>query len=116
MSYKINNTALTYSIKQPYESGISNNFSVNLTEDDEYEYDYEDSVSNFPLEELIPVALVYGLTLVLGVVGNALVIFSTVRYQRMQTVTNIFLTSLASADLLLVLLCVPIKVSNQLIN
>ena len=80
-----------------------------------YHYDYDESISNIPLGELIPVAIVYGLTLILGVIGNALVIFSICRYRRMQTVTNIFLTSLASADLLLVLLCVPIKVSPSCI-
>ena len=75
-----------------------------------YEYDYDTSVSTLPIAELVAVALVYGLTLLLGVLGNALVIFSILRYRRMQTVTNIFLTSLASADLMLVILCVPIKV------
>ena len=85
--------------------------AANSTDDpEEYDYDYDVSVNTFNLEELIPVALVYGLTLLLGVIGNALVIFSIARYRRMQTVTNIFLTSLASADLLLVMLCVPIKV------
>ncbi len=76
-----------------------------------YIYDYDESVSNIPMEEFIPVALVYGLTLAIGVVGNFLVIFSIARYRRMQNVTNIFLTSLSSADLLLILICVPIKVS-----
>ena len=82
----------------------------------DYDYDFQDSVSTIPLSELIPVALVYGLTLVLGVTGNALVIFSILRYRRMQSVTNIFLTSLATADLLLVLLCVPIKVTLVILN
>ena len=75
-----------------------------------YSYDYEDSVNNIPLEEFIPVAIVYGLTLLLGIIGNVLVIFSISRYRRMQNVTNIFLVSLSSADLILVIICVPIKV------
>ncbi|KAH3696739.1 QRFP-like peptide receptor [Dreissena polymorpha] len=70
--------------------------------------DYEIN-SSPPLEELLSVSIVYGLTLLLGVVGNILVIFSVTRYQQMVTTTNTFLLSLASADLLLVLICVPVK-------
>ncbi len=81
-----------------------------------YMYDYDDSINNIPMEEFIPVALVYGLTLAIGVVGNFLVIFSIARYRRMQNVTNIFLTSLSSADLLLILICVPIKVSAKFLS
>ena len=77
---------------------------------DDYDYDYDASVASMPLAEVLPVGVIYGLTLLLGVVGNGLVIFSIVRYRRMQSVTNIFLTSLASADMLLIVLCVPIKV------
>ena len=76
----------------------------------DYEYDMVDT---FPLiEELIPVSIVYGLTLLLGITGNALVIFSVTRYEQMMTITNTFLLSLASADLLLILICVPVKVSD----
>lgn len=81
--------------------------------EDDYFYDYEDSVSTIPLGEVIPVALVYGLTLVLGVTGNTLVIFSIGRYKPMRSITNIFLLSLASADLLLVCICVPVKVGHN---
>ena len=88
------------------------NFSTNSsTNDSDYDYDYSAMDMGIPLEEILPVVFVYGLTLVLGIVGNALVIFSIAWYRRMRSVTNIFLTSLASADLLLVLICVPIKVS-----
>ena len=93
---------------------MSNNISSNKSNQSDYYYyyyDYEESVNNIPLEEFIPVAIVYGLTLLLGVIGNVLVIFSISRYRRMQSVTNIFLVSLSSADLILVLICVPIKVS-----
>ena len=91
--------------------GISTtNADENISDYEDY-YDSNDSVNSLDLGELIPVVLVYSITLVLGVLGNALVIFSIIRYRRMQNVTNIFLTSLASADLLLVILCVPVKVS-----
>ena len=84
------------------------NQTSNITKMNMSDYDIDFSP---PLEEMIPVSIVYGGTLVLGMVGNMLVIFSVTRYEQMQTVTNTFLLSLASADLLLVLVCVPVKVS-----
>ena len=79
---------------------------------DDYVYDYGNAttVNYLPVAELVIAGLVYGMTLVLGVLGNVLVILSIARNRRMQTVTNSFLASLASADLLLILLCVPVKV------
>lgn len=94
------------------------NYSYNNSTNDSsivdfvYHYNYEDAISNIPVGEMTVVALVYGLTLLLGVSGNGLVIYSIARIRRMQSVTNIFLTSLATADLLLLLMCVPIKVST----
>uniref|UniRef100_A0A2C9K977 G-protein coupled receptors family 1 profile domain-containing protein n=1 Tax=Biomphalaria glabrata TaxID=6526 RepID=A0A2C9K977_BIOGL len=76
---------------------------------DIYDYDYDDSTGHLPLDDLVPNALGYGLTLVLGLTGNILVIVSVARYRRMHNVTNIFLLSLATADLLLVTTCVPVK-------
>ncbi|XP_041357591.1 QRFP-like peptide receptor [Gigantopelta aegis] len=77
-----------------------------------YDYNYNESVNYVPLDELVPNAVVYGLTFLLGLVGNVLVIISVARYKRMQNVTNIFLLSLATADLLLVLICVPVKIAK----
>nr|XP_022319814.1 galanin receptor type 1-like [Crassostrea virginica] len=74
----------------------------------DYHYDYEDS-HVLPLEELVPVSVAYGLTLVLGITGNILVIASVIRFRKLHSVTNVFLLSLASADLLLVVICVPVK-------
>ena len=71
---------------------------------------YDDVGTGIPLEEVIPAGFVYVFTLLLGVVGNALVIFCIVRHKGMRSITNIFLLSLATADLMLVLICVPVKV------
>ncbi|XP_041357593.1 gastrin/cholecystokinin type B receptor-like [Gigantopelta aegis] len=77
--------------------------------DDFYDYDYDAAVSSIPLHEVIPVSLAYSITLVFGICGNFLVIFAVCRYRRLRSITNAFLTSLASADLLLVTICVPVK-------
>ena len=76
----------------------------------EYEYDYYDSLRTIPLDELIPVGIVYGLTFLLGIIGNSLVLFTICRHRRMRSPTNTFLVSLATADLVLVVVCIPIKV------
>lgn len=78
----------------------------------EYEYDLGDSFATFHWEELAPTVVVYGLTLVLGLTGNCLIVFTTYRYRRMQTATNLLLSGLASADLLLINFCIPVKVLN----
>ena len=71
--YKYNSTGLHNSSEHGHV-----NFSLSDYED-YYDYDYEDSVNTIPIEEIVPVAIVYGLTLLLGVIGNGLVIFSISR-------------------------------------
>lgn len=78
----------------------------------DYNYTYEDSISYHPLDELIPSVTFYTLIGLFGIAGNLLVIVAILSFPRMKSITNIFLLSLASADLLLVLICVPIKVFN----
>jgi len=91
------------------------NTTTNGTADDEYiyTYDYFESTAGIPVGEVIPVSIIYGLTLVLGTVGNSLVIICIAKYRRMRSVTNIFLVSLSTADLLLICACVPIKVRSE---
>lgn len=80
-----------------------------------YDYDISDS-DNVYWEELVPTLIVYGLTFVLGIIGNSLIVFTICRYRRMKSTTNVFLSSLASADLLLIIICIPVKVKLFEIN
>ncbi|XP_074642853.1 QRFP-like peptide receptor [Tubulanus polymorphus] len=86
----------------------------NSSNETDYHYNRQDALAYYNLAEYIPSGIVYAATFLLGVVGNALVIFSICRFRRMQNVTNTFLTSLASADLILILICVPIKFAKFL--
>lgn len=80
-----------------------------------YEYDADESQNTFQWDELIPMLIVYSVTFVLGLIGNSLIVLTTYRYRRMQSATNVLLASLASADLLLILFCIPIKVQYYFI-
>jgi hypothetical protein len=55
----------------------------------------------------------YALTFMLGFFGNILVIFSIFYLKNLQSITNMFLVSLATADLLLIIVCVPARVSTD---
>lgn len=79
-------------------------------------YDAADSHSIFDWAELAPTLIVYGFSFILGVTGNCLIIFTTFRYGRMHSVTNVFLSSLASSDLLLIIFCIPVKVRKTRIS
>ncbi|XP_014285975.1 QRFP-like peptide receptor isoform X2 [Halyomorpha halys] len=79
---------------------------------DDYEYNFDESVNTFFWDELAPTLIVYSITLLIGIAGNILIIFTITVYRRMKSTTNMFLASLASADLLLILICIPVKVAK----
>ncbi|XP_076751230.1 QRFP-like peptide receptor isoform X5 [Xylocopa sonorina] len=83
--------------------------------DDFLDYDINESLSRFDWTELAPVLVVYSLTFFLGLVGNVVIIGSTIcpRLRPLPaTPTNVFLGGLATADLLLILFCIPVKVAK----
>ncbi|KAL1430754.1 hypothetical protein MTO96_002357 [Rhipicephalus appendiculatus] len=92
-----------------HEPNSSSGVATSTIDDEDIpeDYDYEESAWRFDLADLVPTAAVYGATLLLGLVGNLLIVYTVARFPRMRSISNLFLASLASADLLIVLLCVP---------
>jgi len=104
----VDNNATSYFPTKENKSKSESNDS-----DADYEYDYDESHSIFNWSELVPTLVVYGATMVIGIAGNSLIIFTICRYRRMKSTTNVFLASLASADLLLIIICIPVKVRGR---
>ncbi|XP_065345599.1 neuropeptide SIFamide receptor-like [Cloeon dipterum] len=61
----------------------------------------------YSLQTTVIMYVAYSTIFVLGVVGNALVVVVVRRTPRMRTATNVFITNLACADLMVNLLCLP---------
>lgn len=59
--------------------------------------------------DLIITAVVYGITFLVGAIGNSLIVYSVIHFRRMKSLSNVFLASLATADLILIIFCVPVK-------
>ncbi|XP_050734737.1 QRFP-like peptide receptor isoform X2 [Eriocheir sinensis] len=92
--------------------GNGSNGDENAWNETEYDYDYEKALNTFFWSQLAPALAVYSATYLVGVTGNGLIIFTICRFRRLKTTTNVFLASLASADLLLILLCIPVKLAR----
>ena len=85
-----------------------------------YKFNYRNCCFNFWSDEtkigLIPETLqnkTCSLTFCLGVSGNVLIILTVMRKSSFKSPTNTFLASLATADLLLITVCLPVKVSTS---
>lgn len=55
----------------------------------------------------LPTILVYCLTFVVGLTGNVLVVYAVVCSRNMRSITASFMISLAVADILFLIVCVP---------
>ncbi|XP_002731735.2 galanin receptor type 1-like [Saccoglossus kowalevskii] len=62
-----------------------------------------------PMMVWLPTVIVYAITFFVGLTGNVLVLFSIQRCRRLQNVTNTFLASLATADLILIVIVIPFQ-------
>ena len=81
---------------------------TDLDEMNQLDHESMDLTVIFRMLGFIPIYVIIFLT---GILGNSLVIAAILRLKRLQSVTNIFLLSLATSDLLLIIICVPMKVS-----
>lgn len=85
-----------------------------VSDDYEYDYDYDDSIRSYNWSELGPSLFVYSVTFWAGVVGNILILLAVIKHTHVKnSPVNVFLASLASADLLLILICLPLKVGRS---
>ncbi|XP_061089967.1 neuropeptide Y receptor Y7 [Conger conger] len=64
----------------------------------------------------VPLIIAYSLIILLGLVGNSLVIYMIVCYRNMRTVTNYFIANLALADLMVDSLCLPFTLVYTLLD
>ncbi|XP_068129250.1 neuropeptide Y receptor type 2-like [Hyperolius riggenbachi] len=58
----------------------------------------------------------YSIIIILGLIGNSLVIYMIMKYKNMRTVTNYFIANLAVADLMVDSLCLPFTLVYTLMD
>ncbi|XP_069569706.1 gastrin-releasing peptide receptor-like [Brachyistius frenatus] len=64
----------------------------------------------------IGIAAVYGIIIVVGLIGNVTLMKTCLLVKSMRTVPNLFLSSLALGDLLLLVTCAPVDASRYLVD
>lgn len=76
--------------------------------------DLEDSIKHRGVQIIL--ILAYSTIILLGVVGNSLVIYVVYKFKTLRTVTNFFIANLAVADLLVNTLCLPFTLAYTLLG
>lgn len=64
----------------------------------------------------VGIAAVYGVIIVVGLVGNVTLMKTCLSVKSMRTVPNLFLSSLALGDVLLLLTCAPVDACRYLVD
>ncbi|XP_030622216.1 neuropeptide Y receptor Y7 [Chanos chanos] len=80
-----------------------------------YKPEFTDDITKHLSVQIILI-MAYSLIILLGLVGNALVIYMIILYRNMRTVTNYFIANLALADLMVDTLCLPFTLVYTLMD
>lgn len=64
----------------------------------------------------ILILILYGVIFLVGVTGNALVLYVVARTPSMQTITNIFIANLSAGDIMMCLLAIPFTPLSAFLN
>ncbi|KAH3862659.1 allatostatin-A receptor-like [Dreissena polymorpha] len=94
-----------------YTEGVNDNVSYeamgeNTSQTNTMELDIQQFIE-FEAYVRIIIPIIFGLIVLLGLIGNSLVIFVILKNQQMRSTTNILILNLAIADLCFIIFCVP---------
>jgi allatostatin receptor len=81
----------------------------NLT-DENYtssEIQAQQDLSAFELRIAYLIGITFGITIIVGIIGNSLVFLTIMFQKQMRSTTNILILNLAIAELLFIFICVP---------
>ena len=56
------------------------------------------------------IVIIFSITFIMGILGNILIIIAVAKKMTIKSPTNTFLASLATTDLILITICLPVKV------
>ena len=98
VNLNITNTSLINVTKEP----CSNDYCLS---DEDYLNEIEGYIFPTAFEWVLIVLYLY--VFLVGLIGNSLVFFAVMRNRHMRTVTNFFIVNLATADFMVILICLP---------
>ena len=75
-----------------------------------------DYFTPFELFLAVLTCITYSITMIVGIIGNSLVLLTVLLQPKMQSTTNILILNLAIAELLFILICVPFTGVNYVLR
>lgn len=78
--------------------------------------DEDPGLYKFSTSEVVIVSIFYGLISLTAFIGNSLVIYVVIVSRRMQTVTNMYITNLAFADVTIALFAIPFQFHASMVQ
>ena len=81
-----------------------------------YEPPEQNHYTAFELKIAILISITFGITIIVGIIGNSLVLLTILLQKQMRSTTNILILNLAFAELLFILLCVPFTGFNYVLR